>query len=306
MKFTLLTFCLAVICNWASAQDYVFKVLINKGENFKATTASHKDKQTLKTGASLFSGDIITVSEHAIIGLVHSSGKTIELKKAGQYPVSVLNEKLGLLTTSVAGKYADFLIGKFYEGGDTDINDNHRNYLKVTGAVERALENYAITAMVPLNGEVLHDEAFIKWSDLGEENTYVVSFKNMFNEVLSTKETTKNYLTVSLNDQALEEENIVIFSVSVKNKTSIKSDSYSLKRSTGTNSLLLMEELKLLQAELDSSPALREIILASFYEKNNLFIEAIDKYESAIAANPEIEEFKTSYSILKERIGINL
>lgn len=305
VQLTILTTCLALVANGAFAQDFVFKVLTNKGENSTKTQAQDKEWTALKTGASLQKGEVINVSEGAFIGLVHANGKTIELTTAGQYHVSTLSEKIGSESTGVAGKYADFLLGKITEEEEGEINDNHRQHLNVTGAVERSLENFAITAMIPANGEVLNAEAFVRWSALGEGKTYVVSLKNMFNEVLATKETTENYLAINLNDAVLEDEKVVIFSVSVKDDSSLKSDNYGLKRMSGEDALKIRNELNLLQADLNASPALNDIMLASFFEQNNLMLDAIVKYESAIASNPEMEDFKIAYNDLIEKNGLN-
>src|SRR6185503_19175493 len=64
----------------AQAQDYAFKVLANKGAN---EYKSGDSWQSIKTGASLKAGDELKVSENSYIGLVHATGKPLELKQAG-------------------------------------------------------------------------------------------------------------------------------------------------------------------------------------------------------------------------------
>ena len=55
--------------------------------------------QSLKTGASLKSGDELKVSENAYLGLVHVSGKPLELKTAGSYKVADLAAKMGVVVS---------------------------------------------------------------------------------------------------------------------------------------------------------------------------------------------------------------
>ena len=70
-----------------SQSDYAFKVLANKGSNeYKSEGAW----QAIKTGLSLKVGDELKVSENAYLGLVSSSGKPLELKKADTYKVAAL------------------------------------------------------------------------------------------------------------------------------------------------------------------------------------------------------------------------
>ncbi len=303
VKLSILTICLAFTAHGLFAQDFVFKVLANKGDN--TIKAEARDWSALKTGRALQAGEIINISEGAYVGLVHANGTTMEIKKAGQYNVNELAEKLNSKSTGVASKYAEFLLGKINEEEEGKINENYRKHLNVTGAVERSLEKFAITAMIPANGSILSSEAFVRWSEVGAGQTYVVSLKNMFNEVLSTRETSENFIKIDLNDNKLASEKVVIFSVSVKDDANLKSDNYGIKRLAGENAEKMKEEFNLLQAELGkNSPVIKEIMLASFFEKHNLMVDAIAKYETAIAADPEMKDFQTAYGNLIVRNGL--
>src|SRR5690348_6017056 len=85
-KLTLLSALLA-LTSAVFAQDYAFKVLANKGTNEVKTGDAW---QPIKTGATLQSGDELKLSENAYIGLVHKTGKPMELKKPGSYKVADL------------------------------------------------------------------------------------------------------------------------------------------------------------------------------------------------------------------------
>src|SRR5688500_12496233 len=90
----------------AFSQEYSFKVLVNKGKN---EMKSGSDWKPVKVGASLKSPDEIKVSENAYLGLIHVSGKPLELKNAGNYKVIDLAAKVGT-GTSVLNKYTDFIL----------------------------------------------------------------------------------------------------------------------------------------------------------------------------------------------------
>src|SRR5689334_14157863 len=77
---------------FAFAQDYAFKVLANKGAN---EIKSGGAWVPLKTGASLKKDDEVKLADNAYLGLVHLSGKPMELKMAGNYKVSDLETKVG-------------------------------------------------------------------------------------------------------------------------------------------------------------------------------------------------------------------
>ena len=52
-------------------------IIVNKGEN---KVARNGQEEPLKTGSSLFSSDQVVASDGAYIGLMHKTGKTMEIK----------------------------------------------------------------------------------------------------------------------------------------------------------------------------------------------------------------------------------
>src|SRR5258708_876482 len=77
----------------SGAQDeYAFRVLANKGAN---EVKSGDTWQPLKTGAQLKIGDVLKISENASVGLVHKTGRPLEVKEAKTYKVADLVDKVG-------------------------------------------------------------------------------------------------------------------------------------------------------------------------------------------------------------------
>ena len=129
MKTKILTLLFVTLLYTASAvaQDYAFKVLVNKGTN---ELKNGDVWQPIKTGASLKSGDELKLSDNAYIGLVHASGKPIELKQAGNYKVADLAAKVSGSGSSVLNKYTDFILS-------SNSAEAKKNRLSATGAVHR-------------------------------------------------------------------------------------------------------------------------------------------------------------------------
>jgi hypothetical protein len=278
--YSLLLLIVTFAWNTVNAQDYVFKVLANRGENQVKTQGTWKP---VKTGTSLKSGDELKVSENAYVGLVHTSGKTYEIKNAGLVDVNELASSLNTSSSSVASKYADFVMNKINEGGS-------QNRLAATGAVTRG-DGGAISVFMPSSVEVLNSNATISWEET-EGETYVVTLKNMFDEVIYEKETSSNSIDLNFDDSKLKEERLVILNVGVKGNEEMKSGDYGIQRLSGEDAKPVMQELENLKGEVSEESALSYIMMASFYENNNLLVDALTCYETAIELAPEVEDFK--------------
>jgi hypothetical protein len=278
----------------AVGQDYVFKVLANQGTNtFKNANAS--SWSPIKTGASFKSEDEVKIAEGSYLGLVHSSGRTFEIKTPGTYKINDLANQVNASKTSLAGKYADFVLSKMNAEDEVDVNKQAKKYQNVTGAVERATETAAIKLFMPTTSLVLNNEALIKWKEAEKGSTYVVVFKDLFEEELMTKETNEPYLKVNLSDKLLAGSSLILVSVRVKGNDKVASNHYAIKRLDPKEADKLNKELQALKSELKDETSINTLIIASFYEQNNLFVDALAGYELSIKMSPNVEQFRSAY-----------
>ena len=307
MKLILTVFSFAVLLVGSpiQAQDYVFKVLANKGGNSVKVADETSDWEPVRTGATLNSNDELRISENSYIGLVHASGKTIELKDEGSYYVKELAAKLGNSRSSVASKYANFVINKMTSDDDEDINRNHRKYLTVTGAVERSVFEAPLSLKMPSSVEVLSNEAMIRWDNVEDAKTYVFTVKNMYDELILSKETNEPNFLLELAKMPFANEELVIVNVRVKENEKMYSGNYGIKRLTGVDADPIKKELEQLAVSLKEESSLNKLILATFYEENNLLIDAMMNYELAVKLSPEVEQFKIAYDMFIKRNGLN-
>jgi hypothetical protein len=269
----------------AGAQDYAFKVLVNKGNNEVKTGNTW---QPIKTGASLGASDELKLSDNAYIGLVHNNGKPLEIKQAGNYKVADLSNKVGT-GASVLSKYTDFILS-------SNSAEAKKNRLSATGAVHRG-DPTAIQVLLPENqfSGIYNATAMVSWESTKTEGPFVVIVNNMFGEELLKLETPENSIQLDLADKKLASENAVLVQVFAKADPSKKSAEKLIKKLSATEK----EKIKLAMGEISgdvaSENALNKYILAGFYEKNNLFIDAVGAYEAAIKLAPDVTMYKESY-----------
>jgi archaeosine-15-forming tRNA-guanine transglycosylase len=296
-KITLLIVLLATSI-LSFAQDEIFKVLITKGAN-KVVTSSAATPQDLIVGKKIFATDKIVVASGGYLGLSHKSGKTIELKNPGTYEVAKLVEQVSSQNASVSAKYVSYVAGQMTADNE-DLAANRYKHMAVTGSVERATDK--IKPFAPSQAVVLDELIIIKWNKVkvGKEGaaakTYVVTFMNMFDEVLAVNETSDTQLVVDLSKLNLKKEKNIVWTVHVKEYPTVKSDKYNLQYvSDEKKAVELHDQFTALKNELPEETALNKLLYASFFADHKLTLNAMAYYEEAIVIEPEVEIFKILY-----------
>jgi len=299
MKTSKLTLVLAflIISAQAFGQGYAFKVLANKGSNEVKTGDTW---QPLKTGATLKSTDELKITDNSYVGLVHSSGKPMELKQADTYQVSKLEAQVGK-GTSVLNKYTDFILS-------SNSAEAKKNRLSATGAVSRDLTTtpVPIQIMLPENQHsgIYNTAAVISWESNKVPGPYVVTINNMFGEELAKVETPESLLRVDLTDPKFVNENAVLVMVSSKADPSKKSVEKLIKKLSPADQEKIKVSLGEIMGEVAEQTALNKFILAGFYEENYLFIDAVAAYEEAIRLAPDVPSYQEAYEDFLIRHGM--
>jgi len=298
MKALLTTtiFTVALALNIAVGQDYAFRVLANKGTN-----QVNKDGSwvALKTGTSIQEADVLKLADGSYLGLLHSSGRTLELKEAGEFKVSELLSKVSTGSSSVASKYANYVMNKMANQDGT----GHR--MSVTGAVERATDNSSLKVFIPESVDLYNSDAVITWEGVEGDPEYTVTLKNMFDEVIFEEKTEDSNITLDFDDPKIKDEILVIFNVKLVEDESVASDEYGIKRLSKEETQEIDVTLNALRAEVGDDSPLDKLIYASFYEDNDLLIDALTNYVGAMEMSPDVDDFKDAYQqfILRNGLG---
>ncbi len=287
-KFALLGAFL-VITYFVSAQDYAFKVLANKGNN---EVKSGESWLPLKTGASLKTSDELRLADNAYIGLVHATGKPLEVKQAGVHKISVLESQIGS-GSSVLSKYTDFILS-------SNSAEAKKNRLSATGAVHRGIgENTAaINVLFPEKNQhcgIYNNTAVINWQGSDVAGPYVVTLRNMFEDVLTKEETAETNFKVDLSNEKYANETAILIDVSSKADPKIVSTQHLIKRLSPAEKEKVKTAMGEITSDVSEQTPLNKLILAGFYEKNNLLIDAIVAYEDAITIAPDVPSFQEAY-----------
>jgi hypothetical protein len=288
-------FCIAGLTHLC-AQDYAFKVLANKGGN---EVKSGDSWQPIKTGAALKAGDEIKVAANAYLGLVHVTGKPLELKEAKTYDVTQLATKIASGGTSVVTKYTDFILS-------SNSAEGKKNRLGATGAVDRG-ERTELTLVLPesQHAAVFNSKAFVSWEGSKVAGPFVLVVKNMFDDEIARIETPEMSYTLDLSDPKFSKENALIVKVESKVNPKDVSKTRLIKRLTPLDHDNIKKSLDQIMNEVGEGTALNKMILAGFYEENKLLIDAITAYEDAIKLAPDVPEYKDAFEEFLYRNNIS-
>ena len=277
--FTILTVTISLA---ASAQSEVFKVLASRG------------KITLGDGSAIFAGkklnpnDVIKVSDNSYLGLIHNTGKTLEIKEAGTYKVAELSSKVLAKNSSITKKYSDYVVGELTKA---DSKESYQKNMKVTGSVERGL--YDIKLCLPKTSSIIETQQLVVWNKNPRAKSYTVQILDMFDEVKLSKEVTDTTFTLDINSIKVPNDKTLIILVTANGD--MTSDKFLLKTMVEAKNPDIFADKNALAKEYSQESALGHLMKASFYAQNNLFLEAKKSYEAAIKLEPGVEEYKNAY-----------
>jgi hypothetical protein len=293
MKKLLIFGVLLLFGNSLMAQDYIFKVLLNKGNN---TIERNGETIPVKTGTSLQAGDMLSANGEVYVGLIHQNGQTIELREAKKYKVDDLGKQVSAKSNSVIAKYGQYVINKM-----SDEEGSGKN-LKVTGAVERGSEG-VISVYLPYSNELFGKKAVVEWDQLDEVTEYEVILKNKFDEEIKMLPVEGNTLAIDLEAEDLTNESLLIVSVKASGNDGLSSSDYGIKKMTEQEYDEIKAEYESLEGITQGS-TLEDLLIASFFEEKNLLIDAIARFHKAMEDHPEMGDFQILYEDFLFRNGL--
>ena len=153
LKSLLLTAMSFTVVHIASAQD--FMVLSSQG-------SSTVDGASVKIGTVISGAKVIKVSSGAHLGLAHSSGKTVQIKSAGDYKTTDIESKVNATKDGVVQSYAGFVVNELTAGGNIAST---KSKMGNTGSVKRATSfNDNLQIMLPENSNIIPSSKIkVKW-----------------------------------------------------------------------------------------------------------------------------------------------
>lgn len=282
--FTVFCFLMALS---VSAQEASFTIILSKGANAHGVGA---EMTNVLLGETLLSNEEIQIAEGGYMALVHDkSGISIELKDSGNYAISDLIKKVDEKSNSVLSKYGKFLMSKLNPEGTGNQN------LNVTGAVERGDADF-INVYLPMVTDVYGDDLLIAWQQADDVEDYMITIKNSRDEIIIKKDIKGTKYKLSFEDQLFIDKKLLIVNIRSKDNESFVSKDYGINRISDDQKQDIQNEYENLVEIADVDNVINKLLIASFFEENELLGDAISYYDQALALSPDTDGFDRLYN----------
>ncbi len=277
--------------HYSYGQVYEFIVCGTRGVNSVKTNGEWK---VLKPRETLdHFEEIKTSGEDCYLGLLHSSGKSIVIRTPGTYNAEDLLKKVNTGNTAIASKYADFVFTKL-----TTVAANPSTS-KTRSVDERKIKMY-----LPTSGQVFGNEQIIRWTSPAGNHSYKIKIKNLFDDALAEYTSDQPWMKLNLDDPALKNQNSIFLMVELQSDSTIQSSVYAITRLSDDKRKEIESTLEKLKSELTVDSPINNLIIASFFEDNKLYIDAGTYLENFIQASPDTTESDKMYHEFLTRNGL--
>ena len=285
-----------VLAGGLYAQEGVFSVILNKGDNL---FGSIDIKSPVLLGTAIRKNDVVKVVDGGYLALVHeATGASLELTKKGDYTVDQMEVSVRNQSFTVLDKYGIFLMNKL------NPNEEGNQNLNVTGAVERG-ELGLIKVNLPKVMDLFGSAVFISWQQTDDVLDYIVTIKDKLDEVIVEKPVRGNQYILNLENDQLSKEKIIIVNIRAKYNEELYSRDFGIKRLSEKESKKIEQEFSNLTKVTNSENALDKLLIASFFEENLLIADAINYYNQALVLSPDPDGFNKLYDSFMVRNGLS-
>lgn len=284
-----------------TAQDVAFKVLASSGEATIERASAPGTYEPVKMGTPVYKSDKIILGGTGYLGLTSVAGKTVQLKGQGIYPVNDLSGDLKADQSDIASKYIAYI----FDGMKKESSSIAGN-MSLTGSVERSLGNSGINLFLPESTKIQSTKiSTINWVANENAASYKVVLQNLFDEDVFTTESKTNSATINFGELNLSADEVYKLSVVDNNNQKVKSGVVTIQVLGGEALEKVNTDFAAIEAAAPGNDAISNLVKASFYEQNGMYMEAVDYYEKAIKAAPDVAEYKQVYENFKIKTGIN-
>jgi hypothetical protein len=297
MRFNkILVFLLLFLSGSTYAQQLVYSTLAAKGTCVVQRGENPDEYVPITAGVELFINDeVIVTGTNTYMGLVGQDGQVIEIKSGGVYRIAELAESSSVNQVNLQNQYALDLLQLTKElAYEPSLN------IETT----RATGNSTIKLQVPNQSKVFEESFQINWQNESGTHTYMVAVCDMYDTHIFKQKTEASNLEIDLTLMKLsagQMYKLVVADADAENNMSF----VSLEVPSRSEIAKIETDLRMLRKEIPQNSAIGDLVLASYFEKNGLYINAMKYYQAAIKKQPEIVEYQKAYAMFLKRMQLS-
>jgi hypothetical protein len=278
------------------AQENYFTVLAAQGE-ISLKKINVKGWVDLKTGDKINSGEKLKVGSNSYIGLLYSSGISTEIKTEGIYDFDRIKNSTKNTFKSPNKKFADYVFNQLTKKAEES------GEMKSMGAVVRQRANF-IEAGIPFSFLAIDSNIVFKWypvftssHGISDSTYYIFKLTNNKNVTLFMKVLADTVFNCSINSFHLTKGETYKWIVLDYNNSKFSSDTNYIMIPSSGKLDAIRDSINELNSNFGSdSTAITQIIYASFYQNNQLNIQALDAFRTAEQLAPDVEIYKKMFA----------
>lgn len=314
----------------AAPAGELFKVLAVNGGVMLRRAA---ERTPLKAGQSVAAGDEIEIAGGGFAGLVTPAGRPVELRSTGVFKAGELARKHSG-TTGVAQKFAAYVTAQMMQQSGGSTRQNYQTKMESTGAVERATNDRVdivgktvelaggektgqlpaepeqlperMQALMPRTGKVMDLRLDFSWKPEPGVGRYSLLIRDRDFNIVFEEDITGKRLSVNLAPLALKPDECYFWSVRPDAADdSRRSEEYALCIMPAAEQRAVADSVRLLTEELGTlQTATAQMILAAFYEQNEIFTRADRCYREAARLAPDVADIAVAHRRFLARLGV--
>lgn len=298
-EIVILVAVILLISNSLEAQQLPFKVLTLYG-NVESRHPSDQVWKKVNTGEGIKDDREVRLGKNSYAALMYSDGRTMEIMNEGIFSVKELELNIRASKISVTQKFANFVTEEIL------TNKSSGKTLKEFAAVVRVKPNH-IESAIPFFNSFLYSEINLMWHQYNSSNMYVLNILNSENTTIFMDLTEDTAYTLDAEELNLRKGFIYKWFVFDANNPQIVSDTNSISVLPEKDRKSILDTVVILNEEISSDETpLNILALGTFYESNNLNLEALDQFRKVIELTPESEEYRLLFAkfLLKNKLYV--
>src|SRR5690606_38128595 len=133
---------------------------------------------------------------------------------------------------------------------------------------------------------------------------FEVTLSNPFGDILKELNSSTNSVTINLADRDFQHEDNIMIKVFSKTDNKVSPDQLMVKRLSRADKERVKKQLDEIATLTEEETALNSLIMAGFFESQNLLIDAATAYQKAAALAPDVQEYQAYFTSFLVRTGL--